>query len=143
MKNKIFVGSFLALGLLAIGVILQFLPEPNVRTITESKPLDNSDEAGSNKQGNANTTIDTSMLPKRADPARPDFTRQPHLEAMTPEFKQSVREMLLLHGDMETIERPDGSLILPSRGRTTQMPIAVQMPDGSIVIKEYSEIPEQ
>ncbi len=65
-----------------------------------------------------------------------------HLDQLSPEMKQSIRDTLLLHGPMEVIHNSDGSFELPSNGRFTQMPVAVQMPDGSIQIKEYSFIPE-
>jgi hypothetical protein len=41
---------------------------------------------------------------------------------------------------MDVIKHPDGSIELPSNGRFSQMPVAVEMPDGSIKIKEYSTL---
>ena len=65
-----------------------------------------------------------------------------HFEQLSPEMKQALRETLLLNGPMKTYTRPDGAIVLPSNGRTTQMPVAVQMPDGSIQIREYQYIPD-
>jgi hypothetical protein len=65
-----------------------------------------------------------------------------HLDQLSPEMKQSLRETLLFNAPIETVERPDGSVIMNTNGRVTHMPVAVQMPDGSIQIKEYSYIPD-
>ena len=65
-----------------------------------------------------------------------------HQDMLSEEMKQAIRDKLLLHGPMEVIHKPDGSFELPSNGRFTQMPVAVEMPDGSIQIKEYSVLPK-
>jgi len=70
-------------------------------------------------------------------------TGNPHFDQLTPEMKQALKNRLLLEGPMKTIQRPDGSVALPSNGRFTQMPVAVQMPDGSIQIREYSQLPKK
>lgn len=64
-----------------------------------------------------------------------------HQDMLTEEMKQGIRDQLLFHGPMETIENADGSVELQSNGRFTQMPVAVKMPDGKIQIKEYSKLP--
>lgn len=64
-----------------------------------------------------------------------------HQDMLSEEMKQTIRDKLLLHGPMEVIHHPDGRIELPSNGRFTQIPVAVQMPDGSIQIKEYSTLP--
>lgn len=71
-----------------------------------------------------------------------DVVNDDHWNQLSPEMKQAVKDKLLLHGPMESIQHPDGSIELPTNGRFTQMPVAVQMPDGSIQIREYSHIPE-
>lgn len=71
-----------------------------------------------------------------------DIVNTEHLNQLSPEMKQAIKDKLLLHGPMEVIQHPDGSFELPSNGRFTQMPVAVQMPDGSIQIREYSHIPD-
>lgn len=65
-----------------------------------------------------------------------------HQDQLSEEMKQSIRDQLFQHGPKRTIERPDGTVIMPSDGRFTQVPVAVQMPDGTIQIKEYSELPK-
>ena len=65
-----------------------------------------------------------------------------HEDRLSQEMKQAIRDQLLFHGPVEVIKHPDGSIELPSNGRFTQMPVAVEMPDGSIQIKEYSVLPE-
>lgn len=65
-----------------------------------------------------------------------------HQDMLSEDMKQAIRDTLLFHGPMEVIRHPDGSIELPSNGRFTQMPVAVEMPDGSIQIKEYSALPE-
>jgi hypothetical protein len=65
-----------------------------------------------------------------------------HEDRLSQEMKQAIRDKLLFHGPVEVIKHPDGSIELPSNGRFTQMPVAVEMPDGSIQIKEYSVLPE-
>jgi hypothetical protein len=65
-----------------------------------------------------------------------------HEDRLSQEMKQAIRDQLLFHGPVEVIKHPDGTIELPSNGRFTQMPVAVEMPDGSIQIKEYSVLPE-
>ena len=70
-------------------------------------------------------------------------TGNPHFDQLSPEMQQALKDKLLLEGPMETYQRPDGVIVLPSNGRFTQMPVAVQMPDGSIQIREYSTLPQK
>ena len=65
-----------------------------------------------------------------------------HQDMLSEDMKQAIRDKLLFHGPMEVIEHPDGRIELPSNGRFTQMPVAVEMPDGTIQIKEYSSLPD-
>ena len=65
-----------------------------------------------------------------------------HQDMLSEEMKQAIRAQLFQHGEKRTISRPDGTVIMPSDGRFTQVPVAVEMPDGSIQIKEYSELPK-
>lgn len=65
-----------------------------------------------------------------------------HQDMLSEEMKQAIRDQLILHGPKETFEKPDGTVVLPSEGRSTQVTVAVQMPDGTIQIREYSELPE-
>lgn len=81
------------------------------------------------RSDNSNSSENTEVMPR-------------HEDLLTEEMKQAIRDKLLFHGPMEVIRNPDGSIELPSNGRFTQMPVAVEMPDGSIQIKEYSKLPK-
>ena len=70
------------------------------------------------------------------------LTGNAHFDQMTPKMQQALKDSLLLEGPKKTYTRADGSVVLPSNGRFTQMPVAVQMPDGTIKIQEYSNIPK-
>jgi hypothetical protein len=61
---------------------------------------------------------------------------------LTPEMKEALRKVLFQHGPKTTITHPDGTIELPMNGRYTQMPVAIQKPDGTIEIREYSVVPE-
>lgn len=65
-----------------------------------------------------------------------------HIDMLSDEMKQSIRGQLLQHGPKKTFTKPDGTVVLPASGRATQVSVAVQMPDGSIQIREYTELPE-
>ncbi len=69
-------------------------------------------------------------------------TGNPHFDQLSPEMQQALKDSLLLEGPMETHTRADGTIVLPANGRFTQMPVAVEMPDGSIEIREYSVVPK-
>ncbi len=65
-----------------------------------------------------------------------------HVDMLSPEMKQAIRDQLFHHGPKKTVQLPNGMVIMPHEGRVTQMPVAVEMPDGTIQIKEYAELPE-
>jgi hypothetical protein len=65
-----------------------------------------------------------------------------HLDQISPEMREKIRAKLLFHAPIDTIKGDDGFVLMNPNGRYTQMPVAVQMPDGSITVKEYSYIPE-
>lgn len=75
-------------------------------------------------------------------PPSTDQSSVSHLDQISPEMKEQIKSKLLFHAPIETIQRADGSVLMIPNGRSAQMPVAVQMPDGSIVVKEYSYIPE-
>lgn len=85
---------------------------------------------------------DSSNAAAQQDPVPESKTGNPHFDQLTPEMQQAVKDSLLLEGPMETHTRPDGITVLPANGRFTQMPVAVEMPDGTIEIREYSVIPK-
>ncbi len=108
-------------------------PESNIPS-PRSQPLV-TDPANSGLTNKPDTTIQT---------PRPNVTTQEkrHIDMLSEEMKQSIRDKLFHHGPKDVIERDDGTIILPSNGRFTQMPVAVEMPDGTIKIQEYSVLPE-
>ena len=69
------------------------------------------------------------------------LTGNAHYDQMSPEVKEALKNSLLLENPVEEIIRPDGITEIRSSGRFSQMPVAVQMPDGTIQIREYSEVP--
>ena len=108
--------------------------------------------------GNSDITIDTKKSIEHKDIHKHDHhdehhqnsnasitspTGNPHFDQLTPEMKQALKEKLLLEGPMETHIRQNGLIELPSNGRFTQIPVAIQMPDGSIKIREYSVLPDK
>jgi len=66
-----------------------------------------------------------------------------HIDMLSEEMKQSIRDKLFFHGPMDTQQLENGVTIMPANGRFIQMPVAVQMPDGSIKIQEYSVLPKK
>ena len=94
-----------------------------------------------NGVSNTNASNDQSSAAQSASPNK-QLTGNPHLDQLSPEMKQAIRDKLLFNAPIETTKRPDGSVMMNNNGRVTHMPVAVQMPDGSIQIKEYSYIPE-
>ncbi len=93
-----------------------------------------------------NTSLNKPLSPVQASTitkGKPKvLTGNPHYDQLSPEMQKALKDSLLLEGPKETYTRPDGSVVLPSNGRFTQMPVAVQMPDGTIKIQEYSNIPK-
>ncbi len=158
-KNKMVLGLCVALTLALLAIGLRYLiDEPSVKTVTSDSTAHGSGKAATNDhhlhpqklgvaaKGNTMTTqspADTHdhdhdhKLGSSADADQPR-----HIDLLSDEMKQAIKDKLLLHGPMEVIRHPDGRIELPSNGRFTQMPVAVEMPDGSIQIREYSTLPE-
>ncbi len=65
-----------------------------------------------------------------------------HLDMLSPQMRQALRDKLIHHGPKTVIYHDNGMISLPANGRFTQMPVAVEMPDGTIKIQEYSVLPE-
>lgn len=74
-------------------------------------------------------------------PAQPEPATDEQVE-LSPEMKEALRKVLFQHGPKTTITHPDGTIEMPMNGRYTQMPVAIQKPDGTIEIREYSVVPE-
>lgn len=94
----------------------------------------------SNVNSGTTANIQGSATPSTNTPQKP-LTGNAHFDQMSPAMQQALKESLLLENPTTTIDGANGAVILPSQGKFTQMPVAVQMPDGTIQIREYSEIP--
>ena len=66
-----------------------------------------------------------------------------HIDMLSPAMRQALRDKLFHHGPKTVIYHDNGMISLPADGRFTQMPVAVEMPDGTIKIQEYSVLPEE
>ena len=66
-----------------------------------------------------------------------------HIDMLSPEMRQALRDKLIHHGPKRVIRHDNGMISLPANGRFTQMPVAVEMPDGTIKIQEYSVLPDE
>ncbi|MFT5593285.1 MAG: hypothetical protein ACI8SR_001657 [Oceanicoccus sp.] len=99
--------------------------------------------------------------PKQATTTPPDITQTPtqqanntvqaeptnpaeksHLDHLSPEMKQSIKDKLFHHGPKTVTKDSKGRLCLDQTGRYVNMPVAVRKADGTIEIKEYSVIPD-
>lgn len=133
---------FLAGGTAAVVLMLATF-NPNMPVVNNNTDIPNNDNktdmySGLDQHDHDHSDHDDQTAHSSTDSP----TGNPHFDQLSPEMKQALKNRLLLEGPMETIQRPDGSISLPSNGRFTQMPVAVQMPDGSIQIREYSQLPK-
>ncbi|MGR6874527.1 hypothetical protein ACU6U9_20040 [Pseudomonas sp. HK3] len=65
-----------------------------------------------------------------------------HLDHLSPEMKQALKDTLFHHGPKTITEDSHGRVRLNQAGRYVNMPVAVRKADGTIEIKEYSVIPD-
>ncbi len=138
--------------LVIVGIWMSFYSAPldpgNLPDTSNSKPISEPSpiSAGGLTPTKTNTNLNIPHNPLKASSTpnvKPKvLTGNPHFDQMTPGMQQALKDSLLLEGPKETYTRADGSVVLPSNGRFTQMPVAVQMPDGTIKIQEYSNIPK-
>lgn len=144
MGNKLLIGMGLAFLLLVLAVGLRFASDgPSVKNIeTDNANYDHHDHGVHHLHPKKTGVADAHDHQEHDKSAVTDTDLPRHIDMLSPEMKQAIKEKLLLHGPMEVIRHPDGRIELPSNGRFTQMPVAVEMPDGSIQIKEYSKLPE-
>ncbi len=146
-KYKIVLLSVFAL-LLVVGLWVNF----NSATLKSvDGAVAHKNEAASEPAVNSPTTANNTNANPSGKPLPKSTTTQaqtkvltgnPHYDQLSPEMQKALKDSLLLEGPKKTYTRPDGSVVLPSNGRFTQMPVAVQMPDGTIKIQEYSNIPK-
>lgn len=146
-KSGLFIA--LALFVLLIAMSLRWLLyEESKPKNTEAPKNSLIDEAhiehhhSSAEQGGAHSHIDLSKPGVTTDSSANAAKQPRHIDMLSEEMKQSIRDQLFQHGPKTVIQLPNGSYIMPHEGRVTQMPVAVEMPDGTIQIKEYSELPE-
>lgn len=126
------------------GIVSQTLT--NEDAVNENSTNNSSTMAADNKASDE-LTVNDAKHPEhnhsQADEHQTEEDKMPrHQDMLSEEMKQAIRDKLIFHGPMEVINHPDGRIELPSNGRFTQMPVAVEMPDGTIQIKEYSVVPE-
>lgn len=166
MKNNYSVGICIALLLLVVAAGLRYWAPtqsvvdanlPSTQTAQDPSPemnhahqqdhsqaKDSHKSADNHSHDHAEHAHDTNAAnSSRDEQNKGDVSEDDHLSRLTPEMRQAIRDKLLLHGPMETVQNPDGSISLPANGRFTQMPVAVQNPDGTIEIREYSVIPDE
>lgn len=67
---------------------------------------------------------------------------KPHVDHLSPQMKQAVKDKLFHHGPKTTTKDSQGRIRLDHAGRFVNMPVAVRKADGSIEIKEYSVVPK-
>lgn len=115
---------------------------PNNVTDKATTPAAASPDHSQLKHDHGNHPATATNSDANSQPPAPGKTGNPHFDQLSPEMQQAVKDSLLLEGPMKAHKRPDGTIVLPSNGRFTQMPVAVQMPDGSIQIREYSVVPK-
>lgn len=150
MGTKTSIGLGLALLLMVLAVVLRFGIADQDKIEAAQKAAEEGammkKDAAPKKpeklQGSDNDMGGSPPTDKQQHVDDRDVVNTEHLDQLSPEMKQAIKDKLLLHGPMEVIHHSDGSFELPSNGRFTQMPVAVQMPDGSIQIREYSYIPD-
>ena len=97
---------------------------PTTNSVTNSSPQTSSINGTPSSNGNANKDVK-------------------HIDMLSPEMRQAIKDKLFHHGPKTVIYHDDGRISLPANGRYTQMPVAVQMPDGTIKIQEYSVLPHE
>jgi hypothetical protein len=133
---------FIAGGTIAVVLMLATF-NPNMSVIENNLDITKSNDKASSDSGLENHNHDHSGHDtNNTHPSKDAPTGNPHFDQLTPEMQQALKDKLLLEGPMQTHQLSNGTVILPAKDRYTQMPVAVRMPDGKVVIKEYSVIPK-
>lgn len=133
------------LAVIALGYFLQapkLVDENKKQTAKEPSLFSTPDHSNMNTSAHDHAHDTETTQSSKQTTAPTGATGNPHFDQLSPEMQQAVKDSLLLEGPMKTYTRPDGSVLLPADGRFTQMPVAVEMPDGSIEIREYSVVPK-
>lgn len=143
MGNKPLLGISLGLLLLVLAVGLRYFGNgPSVKTVESDQPTMSHAQSEHHLHPQSMAVMKEPAKHDHHDHDQDKANQPRHVDMLTEEMKQSIREQLFHHGPKRTVQMPDGTVIMPHEGRVTQMPVAVEMPDGSIVIKEYSELPQ-
>ena len=106
--------------------------QPRTQTNTSDLPNKTEKPPASNDMAtySANGTQTTDEIPKT------------HLDHLSPEMKQALKDKLFHHGPKTTTVDNQGRIRMDLNGRYVSMPVAVRKADGTIEIKEYSVVPE-
>ncbi|MCP5326469.1 MAG: hypothetical protein H7A09_09135 [Oceanospirillaceae bacterium] len=136
MKKIIIVSAVVLLIASAVYIFEFTAPSVSTTGAAPSAPAAQANGSAVPAANNAAQQADNSATSAGAQ-AQADDTPE-----LSPEMKESLRKMLFQHGPKTTITHPDGTIEMPMNGRYTQMPVAIQKPDGTIVIREYSVVPE-
>lgn len=140
---KIAIGIICALGILAWFILAR--PSVSVVDNTAQKPIlldqPNSAVAQNSAKGQ---TLSATEIRKNDDShiqAVPSAEKS-HLDHLSPEMKQAVKDTLFHHGPKTITKDSQGRIRMDHAGRYVNMPVAVRKADGTIEIKEYSVIPD-
>ncbi len=126
-----------------IALIMAYFLRSDVSVVENNTAPNLKINTQSNKQTHVTSPIingNTTTNPSALSPTK--TSQMGHLDRLPEDVKQGIRDKLILHGPMKEVLRADGLSEVRANGRFMHMPVSVQMPDGSIVTKEYSEIPK-
>lgn len=136
MKKIIIVSAVVLLIASAVYIFVSTAPSVSEQGAAVSAPAAQANGSAMQAGNSPATQADHSATGAAAQ------TQADDTPELSPEMKESLRKMLFQHGPKTTTTHPDGTIEMPMNGRYTQMPVAIQKPDGTIVIREYSVVPE-
>ena len=140
---KIAIGIICALGILAWFMLSK--PSVSVVDNTAQKPilLDQPNSAVAQDFANGQALSATEIRKNDVShiQAVPSVEKS-HLDHLSPEMKQAVKDTLFHHGPKTITKDSQGRIRMDHAGRYVNMPVAVRKADGTIEIKEYSVIPD-
>jgi len=129
--------------LVAIGSSFYSEPlDPPVNLDPKSEPIPNRAPGQPKSPLTPSVGVSANTQSVSSKPANTPSTVK-HIDMLSPEMRQALRDKLIHHGPKTVIRHDNGMISLPANGRFTQMPVAVEMPDGTIKIQEYSVLPNK
>jgi len=129
--------------LVAIGSSFYSEPlDPPANLEPKSEPIPNRAPGQPKSPLNSSVGVPANTQSVPSKPAIPTSTVK-HIDMLSPAMRQALRDKLIHHGPKTVIYHDNGMISLPANGRFTQMPVAVEMPDGTIKIQEYSVLPNK